>query len=606
MVRTELQANAFVVLGLAPSATNDSVIEAFEDLSADHPHDELFFVAARQTLLSPRQRLAAELGYFVDTPDSEACRLLHAVQKPEVDQSILRASTSRLSPLSRCNLLTHLVQVGPLDADLLVELVGAQAEIDWVTALRAVNHSRTAAGIVAASSTLLSEELQKVLQRQRSAIFQSPKDEVAFAEIATSAVSRILNTKDDRRLNSLGVFLEAYWQSMRAVTSPLRARLSDLSVSITTEPSNEETVDQFISTLRCWDRYARPLQMVECAKGRDDPEASDLFRLVRGLCIQLANEQMRADVSLRIATAAVEFFGELPRASERIAEDLPALRKLLADQACSDLSDLLDQTKNDVGPLVSALLGEPVTRPNGADPVLRILVQLRTTLDRIGEPILLPWILVRDLGISLFNDSHEPEASLKRTQKLLDLAAQSDAPKDVVERLRTDIAEIQTSLLEKKLASLISQKRWKEAVGQLDTIIENVTDLQSRNNYKTIRSRLTLKHVFHSLKWIALVFDAVFIGFAAINSYRTSSRYDPQISKAMAPADIASQSTTSLQTKPPINLPSGDTPPVNEYVELKPLVSDGLEPPPLHPREHPLLHVRKYQARRYAVGRVTQ
>jgi hypothetical protein len=64
----DLLRQPFSMLRVEPTATVAQISEAFEDASADRLASESELFAARQAVVSPRLRLAAELASLLDTP----------------------------------------------------------------------------------------------------------------------------------------------------------------------------------------------------------------------------------------------------------------------------------------------------------------------------------------------------------------------------------------------------------------------------------------------------------------------------------------------------------------------------------------------------------
>lgn len=84
----------FSMLRVEPTATVAQISEAFEDAS----ESELF--AARQAIVSPRLRLAAELASLLDISPGEAKAVYSALLSEASLNDLLRVA-DRLSPLSR-------------------------------------------------------------------------------------------------------------------------------------------------------------------------------------------------------------------------------------------------------------------------------------------------------------------------------------------------------------------------------------------------------------------------------------------------------------------------------------------------------------------------
>ncbi len=582
LAKTDLQRNAFVVLGLAVSAKHEDVREAFEDLTAENPDDEIRLSEAKQTLLAPKQRLSAEIAFLVDTPPGEAVRLLHAIQKSN-DHLYLRQAASRLAPLSRSNVIVHLAQTARLvDADLIVDSVLAHAQLDTASVIRAINRARTEAQIVSADPQLASDEISKHINRQKAALFDVKCSPQLLADTVKSATRRLLHMQDRAVLESLSGVLEAYWRSIGSATALLRSNLDRLSDSIIENPTDSSTIEGFLTQLREWDNLAQPLQLVELEKGRDDPEATEIFRLVRKLCLALANDGNQAVIALRITLAAKEVFAELPRAGEKIAEDIQGLENLVAEQACGDLVKLVERIKSESTQNLKAVWPSLMTS---------VFDQLKLTLARLGEPSELPWLMMRSISIALFNDKNLPQAALEITKQTIALAEKSVAPIAMISRLKRDLADIEVALLEKELTTHITEKRWSKASTAVDAIIAKHPDPKAVEEFRVVRTKIGAKENARALRWLAAAACAMFFVFNMISDQNRTASYNRQPAYA-PPSSAASSARTSPTYQPVLSpqeqrpspaYPGSQQPTVvapSDYTEVRPEGADGLNGQP--------------------------
>lgn len=143
----DLLQQPFSMLRVEPTATMSQISEAFEDASSDELASESELSAARQSILNPRLRLAAELTSLLDTPPGEA-KAVYSALRSGASLRDLRRVADRLSPLSRANLLAHIAAHQPADADLLVALIDAHALMNAETLQPTIERVRKAAGSV--------------------------------------------------------------------------------------------------------------------------------------------------------------------------------------------------------------------------------------------------------------------------------------------------------------------------------------------------------------------------------------------------------------------------------------------------------------------------
>lgn len=508
---TDLQQNAFVVLGLTPAASNADVLEACEDLSSAAPENESLFTEAKQTLLSPRRRLPAELAFFPDIDDREVRRLLDVVRSGQIDLGFVNAARSHLRPLSLSNLLTHTSQINGLNAELLVALVSAQSAIDPTQVSQALNRLRSAGGVVTADRDVVASELAGLLQRQRSSAFKSNSDPAQLRELVKQATDRIGLNKDSQHLETLGAFLETYWQAIDPTTSRLREQIAESSDTGLESSAINGTVDRIIALLEEWQRFFSPLQALELVKGREHPDASHAFGTIRDLCLKLANNKDRPDAAHKLMLAAKRIFADAPRASERAAQDLQELTELVVHQACAPLAQLVTDAKKDLKAFARSVSATG-----------RIFDQLGAAVAQIGTPHTLPWLIVRDLSITLSNEAQEFDTSLILTNKMIALSQVQAAPAEVVIKLQQDVTDLQREVRGKRLMTLLAEKRWQEASDLVGSMIAATTDPKTRQEYESLKSKIAAKRqnsqaLPQALRWLGPL-AGVLLFFVVISS----------------------------------------------------------------------------------------
>src|SRR5205807_1215973 len=72
--------NPFVLLGLPPTAGPAAIKEAYEDAIEDDVDDADLLMRAQQTLLTPRLRIEAEVGGFLDVDPNLATQIVSDIR----------------------------------------------------------------------------------------------------------------------------------------------------------------------------------------------------------------------------------------------------------------------------------------------------------------------------------------------------------------------------------------------------------------------------------------------------------------------------------------------------------------------------------------------
>lgn len=493
------QTNPFIVLGLHVSASQQDVVDAYEDRTSDDPANEALFAEARQALLTPRTRLIAEVGFLPDTPDGEVRRLIQLLSKRECDVDAVRASAQRLSPLSRSNIIAWLSTRKRPDADLMVDLNGAQAEIDHDRLFSAIERTRASAGIAPPTAEALRDAVLRQFEQQNIFVIQAIDDPTLIADAVGATTKRVLSFGDPDRTDLLDGFLQTYWRAVSRQTSDVRRDLEQCGVAILADPSDNGSIETYICSLKRWSRFGEPIKAFERAKGREDREAQSLQRMVRSLCLQLVNDKARSDVAYRITETALSVFAELERASGQLAEDLEHLKTNMAAEACSELEQQADAARKKPQNFAVALKRLAALSPgNEAAELLR---ELQEVLSRFPAPFDYPFLITRKLAVDLFNECKDTAATRIFTTEMLKAARTNRASNNVVELLEKDLRDLDRLDLDTELKRAIDADDMALAeaiIAKLLPLTQNseersvLTDIQARIRGKRTSRRVNI------------------------------------------------------------------------------------------------------------------
>ena len=86
----ELLRNPFLLLRISPTTPLEEISDAVEDAISDAVNPEAIIYAARDTLLNPRLRLAAELSFILDTPPGHVDHLVAVLRGRPSAEIILK------------------------------------------------------------------------------------------------------------------------------------------------------------------------------------------------------------------------------------------------------------------------------------------------------------------------------------------------------------------------------------------------------------------------------------------------------------------------------------------------------------------------------------
>jgi tetratricopeptide (TPR) repeat protein len=163
--------NPFVLLGLPPTATPAMVKEAYEDAVEDEVDDVDVLLRAQQTLLTPRLRIEAEVGGFLDIDPRLASQIVSDIRSgAPIDE--ISERVGKLHSLPRSNVIAHYGSAQPLEMEGLCDLIAAQAAVMPGAVCDAINDVREEIALGRVDRESVSEALSKLLDRQTKAVIE--------------------------------------------------------------------------------------------------------------------------------------------------------------------------------------------------------------------------------------------------------------------------------------------------------------------------------------------------------------------------------------------------------------------------------------------------
>jgi hypothetical protein len=447
----DLLQNPFILLRVQPTATAQDIKHAYEDAVEDGIAAIDLLRRAQQELLTPRLRINAEVGGFLDVSHSLAsqviARLRTSASRTELDDLIWK-----LHALPKSNVLAHLASQSTATIDNFMELIEVQATITASTIYEAISDAREAAGAAKADSEAVAHALAGLAERQVKAVIARAIATDGFAKAFDAFVARILGTTDPVLITKLDLYIRAYNDAVAPALSLHCEMVVTACTAIRSNPKDNASFEKLWRALRAWSEIAHPLQLFESHMNREEPQARELFMLVRDLCIWLANEQQAYEAACIVTRYCAEIFKELPRALAQMQEEISTLSKLSKQKIAADLLEPLctvitkaDQShrevekelfRNGFGPRSHGLVKELYDEFTKA-------IGIRTGSE-MGD---IPWRLVRGAAISLNNDSQSPDAAAKLIDGLVCHFAVHRPSDDVVVALKTDQEAVRKSSL---------------------------------------------------------------------------------------------------------------------------------------------------------------
>lgn len=532
MAAFDLTKNAFALLDVTPRANRAQLEDAYQDalLEAENHKAEAILNRAQQSLISPRDRLESELGYFIDTKPSTARTIL----------SSLRNGTSGLpfgeiAGLDLINVSAHLCGIGdPSErfkhAD---QLVAAYEALDFEQVSQSLNALRSVSGFGLVEPAQVKTALNRLrLVHARAALDAILENADGVDHLATWADELSCAGPSGR------AFLEALLQEYETRIAPelghAASKVRDSLASVDADPEDRRLITALATDLRAWDRLAQPLQNADRARGIDEHHSRELFGEIRDVCLSFANERGLYSQALTISELAAEVFSELPDAAGKLEEDIETLSDLSSQKAKAELLAPLGKAVSDAdgrhsetctGLRKSGFSAEaptPVREMHGA---FASLIRMSSDIEINGMGAR----LVRNLGIDLCNESNDNHAALAIVKGLL--KHRSSLPVDVIKALEGDLKTLQRNIDFNAMTEAMKLGQLDEADRLAEGMLDDA-DTETRGILLGVRSAIVERKKARKRKFVGWgVFAAIILAiFVANDNSNSESSYDTSAS----------------------------------------------------------------------------
>ena len=532
MAAFDLTKNAFALLDVTPRANRAQLEDAYQDalLEADNHKAEAVLNRAQQSLISPRDRLESELGYFIDTKPSTAKTILSSLRN-----GARGLPFGEVAGLDLINLSAHLCGIGnPSErfehAD---QLVAAYEALDFDEISQALNALRSVSGFGPVEPAQVKTALNRLrLVHARAALDAILANDEGVDHLATWADELSCAGPSGR------VFLEALLQEYESRIAPelghAAAKVRDSLAAVDVDPEDRRLITALATDLRVWDRLAQPLQNADRARGIDEHHSRELFGEIRDVCLSFANERGLYSQALAISELAAEVFSELPDAAGKLEEDIETLSDLSSQKAKAELLAPLGKAVSDAdgrhsetcaGLRKSGFSAEartPVREMHGA---FASLIRMSSDIELNGMGAR----LVRNLGIDLCNESNDNHAALAIVKGLL--KHRSSLPVDVIKALEGDLKTLQRNIDFNAMTEAMKLGQLDEADRLAEGMLDGA-DTETRGILLGVRSAIVERKKARRRKFIGWgVFAAIILAIIVANDNSNSgSSYDTSAS----------------------------------------------------------------------------
>lgn len=294
--------NPFRVLQVSIYDTKTTINERADDLSFEDPDREEFFEQARDILLNPRKRIAAEMRWF-DTVDF-----------------------ADLFPLAGLNRLIYsfddLNVEDKLEAVLEIDILYSESTAKAVR--EQINEARTKSNFPAVQDiAAIKSELKNIRYDVREKIQALLKKLIheSRTKFANDLAEIIIHDEEN-----FGIIVEDFFECYRLEMKPFLDETGKQIISLLTKNKSNLCSLKFQGSVILFVNAIKPLDKFSIALGTNNfDESEEIFYAIRRTMIDLHNEKHLIDEPLILLRMLEQNFSYLPSLIEMIRKDIKFL-----------------------------------------------------------------------------------------------------------------------------------------------------------------------------------------------------------------------------------------------------------------------------------------
>jgi hypothetical protein len=432
-VSIPLKNNAFVTLGVALDATSERISQAFDDLSFEPGQDPASLDAARARLLSARDRLAEEMTWLPECTADAQARIQAAIRAG--DTATLARMRDSADGLARLNLSVALAAASPTNLPGTLSILADAQTWNVDATLDRIDEARLRSGFKPVDPEQWDRAVEDRLGEIATALAPCFADSQDGRTALTTAMLR--STAQGGGYGT--IFLEkvaaAHAANIDRKLEQLHARIMDYVDRLRARPDDQAIATSLLSSLDMWSQLRRPIQILEAARGLDDPSSAALLRCIRGLAVDLTNDHDQFEIALRLARAMITCFSQVPNLKQTIEREMPVL---ITNALFSRLRKTCDLVLEHHRAFARQLPHSGMSAE--APGLIGQLVQAFEECCQSSNPqVSGPWVVLRGLAIDLHNKYRHSEAS----RIIMNWMINEVPPHDVLDKLREDLRILQ-------------------------------------------------------------------------------------------------------------------------------------------------------------------
>jgi hypothetical protein len=345
-IASAMSANPFAVLECTVRDSSEQIIEMAENRSL--LTDPSLCTAAKSTLVNPRLRLGAELGWLPGVAPSGALDLVSAAEK---GLPIMMKAAAKLPNVAACNLLMTTIEASAkyhpddiLFQDLFLAFFDRVEKIDETSELRLINEDRAIARFPEVT-TGISDAVEECRKQWRER-FRPVLLETA---VAAKGLGNALDTLTEFGSEPAPPFVSAIIADHTDDIEPQLRRLKESAEELIEGvkrqveaarglyPEFQRDYGYIVEHILTWHRLTNAMQLVAQSHGTDEPFSVAFGYALRGLSLFLTNEYGIYDVSEDLTRSMGTYLRNVESFKSKMQEDQAALsdlqhEKLLAQE----------------------------------------------------------------------------------------------------------------------------------------------------------------------------------------------------------------------------------------------------------------------------------
>jgi hypothetical protein len=488
-MQSDLFANPFAILGLAGDATVAAITARARELGTAAA------AAASRTLLIPRNRLQAELGFLPGAPQDLADASLTALKENrEPDQ------WPRLTLSARANLLAHLASARAANADQLRDLVEMQEAIrsSWAETVDQVReHARMPPIPPEAADSILETTVNQHAEAFAAGMLALSNGDALFAQLLCDTKPNALARSDFLRQSA------ASWD--RVLASEVEKDLetaAPIEGALRADP-DPEAAERLARIVLRYAYRTKPPREANRLVGLPHKPSVEAAERWRELALDLNNRQDAVVEAVIVLKALTEGFGTTDELGSRTANDLEVCRRRIATgeaepESLRLIAAIKTATENEMTlQRVAMVNGEPTAQ---TPPIAVELHHAFVAAARSARNDL-PWYLLRNFTLRLHNEFSATEAALAFTQLAIAKGRDSSVAAGVLPQLRIDERALRKQTLCVELTAVLRSDNMGVARRLLTEIIGLTDDAKERREFQANLKMLNQRQARRTLKY---------------------------------------------------------------------------------------------------------